>query len=917
MKTKPKQKAKNNATDSELKKRRVKRPDGKEDVFTPLEREFKDFIGLVSIEIDGRRIAGCICRKGEANYRIQFPFTSRGIPASLTALEADSIWAKIDGGFKEIPEGEVLTIKMKSTSDDLPQQIHLSKLRKKLPNNAVAQQLDHELIDGLLVSRKNRLKELAANGEYQPKTLTIFCSHTTDTGEEYADAIEKSLAWALKLFRKKVTNEYNRIVYDHLCGVIGDAYSRGFQNWETILSEKCGLAVSPMTVEELWEHVWYRFNDTPPAEIPGYLIFNEEGLSEVSSSDLSLVSALMESESSIPVATRSHVYIKGAFEGLMIMSSKPKGWSSVGDHLRYLWNAANGIRDIEIITQVRLGDQALLENNLVRQTAQAVGRAKAAESQNTVSARAGVDLVDAIDAQQSLYAGAVALKIAAVAIIRRKSLEDLRNDSRSFGAKFFRPAAWVREIDYCWIPWAQTFTGMRFDMLNAVPYNRQINCLTGEVHGLVPLTMIAGKDTSGVELISAEGSNPVYVNIFGSETRHIGFFAATRAGKSVLVEAFILEGLANGIPVSIIDYPRADGTGTFSEFVPLLKGSYFSPTDECLNIFELPALKGMAPKQKEERLTDFKENLLEMIREMVEGTSEDRTLLSICMEQFFQDPNIQQRYSRANKAGFGSTEWSAMPTLQDFVPFCTPGRLGLTQATPESLRALERIQTSLRGWITGRIGKSISQPSTIPLNNPLFAVALTQLNNADDAKILAMAINLLILRRQLSFPRSITVFDESPILFEFPAIAAQIGRMTANGAKSGSSVLILAQEPNSIASSPAGVKVLAALSIKLIGRIEAAGLEAFVTLFKIPRETVSKCASKSFERLPGKFFSRWLLLDGDVSVFCGYYPSFLELAAVANNPYESEIRQRHIKAQSSSLRALVLTSRELLNFAKK
>lgn len=916
--TNTKQKSKQRkGTDSELKKRRVKRPDGKEDVFTPLEREFKDFIGLVSIEVDGRRIAACICRKGEADYRIQFPFKSRGIPASLTALEEESVWQKIDGGFKEIPDGEVLTIKMKSTSDDLPQQLHLSKLRNKLPNNAVVQQLDSVLIDGLLISRKNRLKELAANGEYQPKTLTIFCSHTTDSGEEYADAIEKGLAWGLKLFRKNITNEYNRIVYDHLCAVIGDAYNRGFQNWETILGEKCGLAVTPMTVEELWEHVWYRFNNTPPADIPGYLIFNEEGLSEVSSTDLSLVSALMESESSIPVATRSHVYIKGAFEGLMVMSSKPKGWVSAGDHLRYLWSAANGFRDIELITQVRLGDQALLENNLVRQTAQAVGRAKAAESQNTVSARAGVDLVDAIDAQQSLYAGAVALKFSAVAIIRRDSLEDLRNDCRSFTAKFFRPAAWVREVDYCWIPWAQTFTGMRWDFLNATPYNRQLNCLTGEIHGFVPLTMIAGKDTSGVELISSEGNNPVYVNIFGSEARHIGFFATTRAGKSVLVESFILEALANGIPVSIIDYPRADGTGTFSEFVPLLKGSYFSPTDECLNVFELPALKGMAPKQKEERLTDFKENLLEMIREMVEGSSEDRTLLSICMEQFFADPNIQQRYSRANKAGFGSTEWSAMPTLQDFVPYCTPGRLGLTQATTESLRALERIQTSLRGWITGRIGKSISQPSTIPLNNPLFAVALTQLNNPDDAKILAMAINLLILRRQLSFPRSITVFDESPILFEFPAIAAQIGRMTANGAKSGSSVLVLAQEPSSIASSAAGAKVLASLSIKLIGRIQPAGIAAFETLFKISHETISKCATKAFERPPGKFFSRWLLLDGEVSVFCSYYPSFLELAAVANNPHESAIRQKHIREQPDSLRALVLTSRELLGLTKK
>jgi hypothetical protein len=103
-----------------LKNRRVKRPDGKEDVFTPLEREFQHFIGMVSIRIDGQDIGGLLCKKGESSYRLQFGFTCQGIPASLTEIDADAIWDKIDGGFKELPANEVLTIRLKSTSNDLP-----------------------------------------------------------------------------------------------------------------------------------------------------------------------------------------------------------------------------------------------------------------------------------------------------------------------------------------------------------------------------------------------------------------------------------------------------------------------------------------------------------------------------------------------------------------------------------------------------------------------------------------------------------------------------------------------------------------------------------------------------------------------------------------------------------------------------
>ncbi|NJS15302.1 MAG: hypothetical protein HC788_12730, partial [Sphingopyxis sp.] len=161
-----------------------------------------------------------------------------------------------------------------------------------------------------------------------------------------------------------------------------------------------------------------------------------------------------------------------------------------------------------------------------------------------------------------------------------------------------------------------------------------------------------------------------------------------------------------------------------------------------------------------------------------------------------------------------------MPTLQDYIEFCTLQRLKLDNPSNSLLEAIGYINLRLKGFINTKIGKTLSNPSSFKIEAQIFAIALANLNNQEDAVIVAMATNLVILRRSLGFDRSIVFIDEAPILFTFEAIAKQIAFYFAAGGKMGITAILSAQEPSSIAQSPHGAKVFASMDAILIGRIK-------------------------------------------------------------------------------------------------
>jgi len=227
---------------------------------------------------------------------------------------------------------------------------------------------------------------------------------------------------------------------------------------------------------------------------------------------------------------------------------------------------------------------------------------------------------------------------------------------------------------------------------------------------------------------------------------------------------------------------------------------------------------------------------------------------------------------------------------------------------------LEQVKLRLRFWLSSRVGKAISQPSTFRSDARLLVFALRNLSNDEDAAILSLSAYSAALRRALAATASIFFIDESPILFEYDSISALVGRLCANGAKSGVRVILSAQDPDTIAKSPSSAKIFQNLTTRLIGRIQPTAVDSFVQILKYPREIIGRNATESFFPKKEGIYSQWLLDDNGIYTYARYYPSYNLLATVANNPQEQLARSEALRRHPGQDKLVALTefSRELV-----
>jgi hypothetical protein len=348
----------------------------------------------------------------------------------------------------------------------------------------------------------------------------------------------------------------------------------------------------------------------------------------------------------------------------------------------------------------------------------------------------------------------------------------------------------------------------------ASPFKRRQLYLTGEVPGLMPLVLTQPCDRKGFELIAEEGGSPIHLDLF-HQHRNLGLFATTRAGKSVLVSGILTQALAHRFPVVALDFPKPDGSSTFTDYTQFVGGAYFDISWESNNLFELPDLRHLPGDEQRERLQDFQSFLESALLTMIVGSQADgslltqtiRSILVLALNAFFADNQIQRRYLEALEGRLGSTAWTHIPTLADFLTFCTPEKLDLNQVGGNIEAALNMIELRLRFWLSSRVGRAISAPSSFPTDAQLLVFALRNLANEEDAAVLALSAYSAALRRALEAPASLFFIDEAPILFEFDEIGALIGRLCANGAKAGIRVIISAQDPDTVYKSPSSAKI--------------------------------------------------------------------------------------------------------------
>ncbi len=881
--------------------------------FKPFEDE-SQLECLCKLTLRGRNVGAYLLRTG-GTLSFVFGFQAAGIHPLLSTGQAEVTLSRLEDGLKGFRPGERLRIHLRSFASDDDRQQELETLINS------SRSLETQF---LLLAQQRSTHELTLRGERQPKQIYLFATYTLEPGEHSKDRIEKLVAWVVAQYDTFKGLKARR-EQQHFQQVLTRAFTDGYLHWEQQLNTRMGLQATPMTAEQLWGYLWGQFNLSSPPQIPQCLTLEEvEGqlsLSEEIHEPHHAATVLIRGEHGRPThpkADREWVRVKHKFVGAVVLESKPPGFVSPEHQLYYLWQVFARFHDCEFVCELAAADHVMARMTLQRLTRQSYTAMHRATTLKDVDVASQMRAQKGVEAQERIFEGALPIWVSVLALLHRDDPETLSEACQQL-ANAFPQGDFIRETEIAWSLWLKSLPIVEDWLLGD---GRKQMYLTNEAPGLMPLACTRPVDSRGLELITRQGNMPLQID-FVSKHRGILIFGETRSGKSVLASEIFVWAIANGMNVISLDYPKPDGTTTYTDLVKFFgnAGAYFDIGSESNNLFQIPDLRALPDKQRQERLDDYKEFLVKALDTMVMGTETEgqlgkrvHTVLWQGLAAFFADSAIQQRYAAAFEEGFGSSAWVQIPTLVDFVESVRHLDLGVESATVAE--AIATIILELQGWLTSRVGRAISQPSTIRTDARFTVFALRNVGDNIEAAVLALSAQSMAFRKALEVTDSLLAIDESPILFKYNGIAQIIGQVCANGAKSGIRPVIIGQDPDTIANSIAGSQILQNLNTRFVGAIQPNSLPSYQRLFGYDPTVLMPNTDESFRTDPSRLCSHWLVdADGRLTQ-CSHHPSPELLAAVANNQKEQRARQRvlaqysdHFQGYSAFARAYADTVR--------
>ncbi len=895
--------------------------------FMPFQN-FQDLVCLISIEKDGYQVAGLLLNRG-STFQIVFPFKTPGYHNNLERTEVSNYAVALEEGLKEVLPGERLIIHTQKFGNGVPREQELS---------AIADECDLLPVAVLTRNEQKRVRELHDEGIRQCWNSTLFCTWTYDenAGATSNDLTSQSIKWVTAKFKQALTwfsgnaRVYQERFYQQL---FLQAFNQGFVNWETILNNKLGLAAQPLSSDELWHWLWYKFH-SPTTTVPAKpqlfsLKETEQGfvLDESVANDRHIVTVLTEGieEPACPEhrSSQDTVWLPGRQQkcAVLTLTERPKTAMSQREQLRWFFEVLSQdyVRDTEAVVEISLANDRLIEDSLAKIAKQSRSAQKHAVLKGQGrDVGAEIKAEESFEAQKQLRKGARSFHTAVTFFVYRSNPKELDlaclKLSRSFGT-----AKVKRERNIAWSLWLDSLpiNINRLLQNNSALEDRRHVFSNHTVWRFFPLTVTRDLDRQGVELISS-GGKPIYVDLCHQQTSRALILGTSGSGKTVLAWQFMLDHLRAGIPVIGMDISSGQGN-SFKTAIELLgdEGAYHDLRYHSNNLMELPDLRRFNGEQREERMNQWLDSVRAAIVEIAMGKVNDprlaqrvEAIAAKTLNIFLSDPEIVERYNLALEKGWKSQAWQDMPVLKDWLKFCTKEQLNFSSFEAIDQTAINQIQVQVSALLESPLGKAIGRPSSFSPNPKIKFFALSGLDSEAEQNIIALTTQAACLRNALAYPRSLIVGDEVSVLFKKQGFANGFGNWCAVGRKSGISIILISQDLDAIQNCSARDQILQNINYRLIGRITSSGAKSLTHHLGYNPSLINQNSTELFLPDKTRLCSKWLIEKDNRFWQAEYYPAAMTLAAVANSPSELEARDRVMANYPDNLRGQMLGLRD-------
>ena len=890
-------------------------PNGNKENHAPF-INFQHLVAPFLIQKDGRNIGGFFLEKNNT-YQIIFCFALTPWHNHFYEEEALVMLQHSTKAIGSLISTESLTFHVEKYAYDLDLLKKGSEIAKNCKSDRIATFYESEL---------GKTRELSDSHIRQKYTYIITASYTfTRDGLSANTGLIDRLATMASGFLYGAVESKTVLKEDFFVENYNRAYVNGFQEWEGMLKSRWRLDVQPMNHHECWGWLWRKFNgNSAPVPIPSYHYLFDNSFREVKHSDLHPIVVLLRGKGVNEATPRLYSHSDEiAFPArgqkcAVLYASQTDGDLKLNalEQLEYIYKKlqSSDLYDIDITVELNHFDRGALKNQLktfVNQTNSAY--AMSAENGKVADFEKENDLVEGMEAQQALARGLSGLYLAFTITVWRKSSRKLEEACFKI-SKELEDFHLKREKNLCWRLWLETLPILSTRLLqqtSAPIQDRRLKVDSDSFVRFLPLVAPNKIDNSGLELIEKNGQ-PIAIELFAKNPLRALLIGESGSGKSVLAWNFILSALVRNIPTVIIDAAVNDDP-SFKNIATLVGGSHIDTSKTKINLLEPPDLSAYSGEIFKIRLDRWIESVRSTLTTYImHGINEPRLeqrvdgLILKTTSNFLQDSEIRRRINLAMEGGWQSIYWQNIPTLKDWLKFCTKERLNLKNFSDIDRSAIDQIRTQVTTLLESPLGSNVGSPSSFNPNAQLICFTLNAgLTNERDQMLIAQTIQAACLRLALTHRESLIVGDEIADLLKKKGFSQLWGAFHAMSRKAGVGMITISQNMGEIQDSAAARDILENISFSLIGRITTKGVKSLVDGSLYPERLAIQNASTTFKLDEVLGCTSWLLEKDRRFWQLRFFPSDLNLISMTNSQTEiafrKEIMSRHGDFQSAML----------------